>query len=119
MKAGSVRIAGDVEPPGKILTRVLTVAILLRPDLRPSSSEMIRKGSLMHSSMEDLTERGDHLRNRTWPDKVKARIVAETLRPDATVAVVACRHEVKANHLKGMRTCHWKPGLPTPSPVSF
>lgn len=55
----------------------------------------------MDATFEVLTEYGGRRRNRKWPDAVKARIVAETLRPGATVAAVAKRYGVKANHLSG------------------
>ncbi|MBD8065169.1 transposase [Devosia sp. PTR5] len=51
----------------------------------------------MDAAMEVLTNGGRRRRNRQWPDEVKARIVAETLRPGATVSEVARRHGLKAN----------------------
>jgi len=40
---------------------------------------------------------------RTWPAEIKGRIVAETLRPGATVAEVARRHGMGAQHLSTWR----------------
>ncbi len=58
----------------------------------------------MDATLEVLTEDGGRRRNRKWPDAGKARIVAETLRPGATVSAVARRHGIKANHLSAWRT---------------
>jgi transposase len=40
---------------------------------------------------------------RNWPDEVKARIVAETLEPGASVACVAARHRVTAQQVTTWR----------------
>lgn len=76
----------------------------------------------MDAPMELLTNSAGRRRNRQWPDEVKARIVAETLRPGATVGEVAQRHGLKANHLSSWRTLarNGKLVLPAPEgPVEF
>lgn len=76
----------------------------------------------MDALMELLTNSAGRRRNRHWPDEVKARIVAETLRPGATVGEVAQRHGLKANHLSSWRTLarNGKLVLPAPEdPVEF
>lgn len=50
------------------------------------------------SKIEVLPVRGGR---RRWPDEVKARIVAETLEPGATVRGVAQRYDVHSNQLTG------------------
>jgi len=48
----------------------------------------------MEAALEVLPVGGRSRRNRKWPDEVKARIVAETLMPGASVSDVARRHGV-------------------------
>ena len=66
--------------------------------------------------MELLTNSAGRRRNRQWPDEVKARIVAETLRPGATVSEVAERHGLKANHVSSWRTLARNGKLVLPAP---
>ena len=51
----------------------------------------------MESGIEVLPVGGRGRRNRKWPDDVKARVVAETLKPGASVNEVARRHGLPAN----------------------
>ena len=53
-----------------------------------------------HRTVEVLPARGGR---RRWPDEVKARIVAETLEPGATVRAVARRYDVHSNQLTSWR----------------
>ena len=70
----------------------------------------------MDATLEVLTTGGGRRRNRKWPDEVKARIVAETLRPGATVAEVARSHGLQANHVSSWRTMARKGRLVLPAP---
>lgn len=52
---------------------------------------------------------------RNWPDEVKARIVAESLEPGASVACVAARHRVAAQQVTTWRRLAREGGLVLPA----
>lgn len=70
----------------------------------------------MEIGLEVLPVGGRSRRNRKWPYEVKARIVAETLMPGASVNDVARRHGLPANHVSSWRTLARQGRLLLPAP---
>ena len=70
----------------------------------------------MESGIEVLPVGGRGRRNRKWPDDVKARVVAETLKPGASVNEVARRHGLPANHVSSWRSLARQGRLGFPAP---
>lgn len=70
----------------------------------------------MEPIMEFLQNGVARRRNRRWPDEVKARIVAETLLPGASVSSVARRHGITANHISSWRGRAKRGDLVLPAP---
>lgn len=71
----------------------------------------------MSAHFEVLTnERETQRRNRKWPEELKAEIVAETLRPGATVNAVAARHGLAANQVSAWRRMARDGRLVLPAP---
>lgn len=70
----------------------------------------------METALEVLSVGGSGRQNRSWPEDVKARIVAETLVPGATVNDVARRYGLPANRISSWRTLARKGRLVLPAP---
>ena len=71
----------------------------------------------METTLEFLTTRkSGRESHRHWPDKVKAQIVSESLRPGAKVNEVAERFGLRANRLSTWRTMARQGKLVLPAP---
>ncbi|WP_306417824.1 transposase [Roseinatronobacter sp. S2] len=61
-------------------------------------------GFIGHCEVIEPRRRG----NRSWPDAVKARIVAESFQPGARVVDVARRHDLVPHQLSDWRRCRFR-----------
>jgi transposase len=67
--------------------------------------------------MADMDTRSARRRNKRWPEALKREIVAATLKPGASVSVVARQYDVNANQVFGWRRLYRQeleaPSLPS------
>jgi transposase len=56
-------------------------------------------GERQVSAYREVDTKEAGAKRRRWPEALKRQLVAETLEPDASVSIVARRHDVNANQL--------------------
>ena len=66
--------------------------------------------------MSDMDTSGAKRRHKRWPEVMKREIVAATLKPGASVSVVARQYDVNANQVFSWRRRYRDAATPSPSP---
>ena len=69
-------------------------------------------------STREMVDTNEERRRKRWPVALKREIVAATLRPGASVSMVARQYDVNANQVFSWRRRYHQTGEPSQTPAS-